>query len=134
VHLPLALLEGPTTAGKRHCEWQVERSPAIVLEALLRIVPKEGDEIVLGELVELVLRLRDEAGVPIKWVTAESFRWMGPLLPLRQRGCQTDEISPDDPQPYNALKSAIYDGLLETYHYPIFSHLFLQKEQLFHHL
>jgi hypothetical protein len=96
-----------------------ERLPVIVLEALLRIVPPPGDEIMLDEVVELILRLRDGTGLPIRWVTtSDALSWVGPLLALRQNGFQTGELSADDRQPsYAALKSAIYDRRLETYHY-----------------
>jgi len=117
----IQVVDAASIAGERDFEDRVERLPVIVLEALLRIVPEKGDEIVVEEVTELVLRLRDGTGLPILWVTTFGAPpWLGPTRRLRERGVITGEVSPDDLRPYQAMKSAIYEGRLEGYDFPPF--------------
>src|SRR5262249_14917270 len=76
----------------------------------------------MDDVVDLVVQLRDEIGVPIRWVTATRFGSLSALQALRMRGMLTGEVSVDtDPRPYEELKSALYDGRIETYAYVHFS-------------
>jgi len=91
----------------------VERAPEIVVEGMLRIVPTRGGEVQLEDVVALILKIR-ACGVPIRWVTARSFGWVGPEIRLREAGISTGELFADDPKPYGALKSAVHEGRLEA--------------------
>ena len=96
----------------------VELLPVIVYEAMLRIERPPGDEVQLEDVMELVIRLRDEVGIPIVYVTADTYRSAQALQMLRRRGFKTEELSVDiTMRPYEDLKAVLYDGRGRTYDY-----------------
>jgi len=95
-----------------------EMLPVIVVEAMLRVVPPPGDEIMIEDIIKLILRLKYDIGLPIRWVTSDSFQSISALQMLKERGLKTGVQSVDRTDaPYNELKSAIYDGRLIAYDY-----------------
>jgi hypothetical protein len=95
----------------------VERLPVFVIEAMLRIISPPGDEVILADVGELVIRLRDEIMIPIQWVSADSFQSVATLQNLRLRGFKTGIVSVEKDTAYGDLKQAIYDRRLKTYRY-----------------
>lgn len=111
-------IEHEYKADKGSGKW-FEMLPVIVIEAMLRIVPPPGDEIMLEDVIKLILKLRYEIGLPIKWVTGDTYQSFAVLQMLKERGIRTGVQSVDKTDaPYNELKSAIYDGRLVAYDYP----------------
>jgi hypothetical protein len=98
----------------------VEYAPRFVIEAILAVEAKPNDEIDLVDLVGLLVRLKEDVGLPIRWVTADSFQSVAPLQMLRTRGMSTGILSVDrEPEPYDELKSAIHDKRIETYQHGV---------------
>lgn len=88
----------------------VERLPVIKYDFTLRITPPRGDEIQFHKIRELLYKLRD-LGLPIKWVTLDSFQSRDTIQMLRTKGFVTGMVSVDtDNTPYDTLKTAMYQG------------------------
>jgi hypothetical protein len=88
----------------------VEMLPVIVFDVLLEVRPPKGGEIVPENLRRLFYGLRT-AGMPLKWITSDTYQSMDNLQILRQQGFQTGTCSVDEETlPYDTLKQAIYDG------------------------
>lgn len=87
-----------------------ETLPVIAYDFTLRIVPPRGDEIQFHKIRDLLYKLRG-LGLPIKWVTLDTFQSRDTIQTLRTKGFITGSVSVDtDNAPYDTLKSAIYQG------------------------
>jgi hypothetical protein len=96
-----------------------DMAPSIVVEGVLRVVAPPGDEITAEDLVGLIVRLHDEAPVPIRWVTMDRPPSLAALRRLRECHIQTGERSVEgEPAMYQELKSAIYERRIAMYDYP----------------
>jgi hypothetical protein len=94
-------------------------APSIVVEGVLRVVASSGDEITTDELVSFVVRLHDEARVPIRWVTMDRPPSVAALRRLHEHRIQTGERSVEgEPGLYEEMKSAIYQQRISLYDYP----------------
>ena len=97
----------------------VELAPHYVVDFLLRIVPPSGEQIFLGDVRQIVYELQ-EHGYYIMGLSTDQYQ----ATDLRQQvtrmaGIRTVLQSVDlTTQPYDMLKSAIYEGRLEMYRYP----------------
>ena len=95
-----------------------ERAPVYVVDVLLKIVPPPGGEIVLGDIRRLIYELSSH-GYTITSVTLDQFQSADMLQQLSQRGynaqLQSVDITPD---PYENLKTALYENRLRYYNYP----------------
>lgn len=88
----------------------IERLPIIEYDFTLRITPPRGDEIQFHKIRDLLYKLRD-LGLPIKWVTLDSFQSRDTIQMLRTKGFVTGLVSVDtDNTPYDTLKTAMYQG------------------------
>lgn len=88
----------------------VELLPVIQYDFTLRITPPRGDEIQFHKIRELLYKLRD-LGLPIKWVTLDSFQSRDTIQMLRTKGFITGQVSVDtDNLPYDTLKTGMYQG------------------------
>lgn len=84
--------------------------PVIEYDFTLRITPPRGDEIQFHKIRDLLYKLRD-LGLPIKWVSLDSFQSRDTMQTLRTKGFITGTTSVDvDNLPYDVLKSACYQG------------------------
>ena len=91
-------------------EGAVEVMPLIRFDCILRVVAPRDGEIEFEKVRKLFYMLRD-AGLNIKWVTYDGFQSRDSLQILRSRGFSTGLISVDKTlEPYDMLKTAIYDG------------------------
>lgn len=104
----------PTSVAGGH-----EKLPHIVFDFVLQVVPPRGDEIKIHRIREMIHSLR-ASGVPIKWVTFDSFQSVDSIQLLRQQGFTTGKISTDiTPAPYILTKNALYDGRVSCPEHPI---------------
>ena len=91
-----------------------EMMPNIVYDCLLEIVPPNNGEIEFSMIRELLYDLRS-AGLPIQWVSFDSYQSRDSLQVLRSQGFQTGLISLDkDNIGYDILKSAFNDGRISA--------------------
>lgn len=96
---------------------QVELLPEIVIDGCLEIAPPPFGEILFSKVRNILYQLR-AAGLPIKWVSFDSFQSVDSIQILRSKGFVTGQLSMDKTiMPYAILKSAMYDErvALDTY-------------------
>jgi hypothetical protein len=85
---------------------------------MLRIVPPTGGEIVLAELRHIVYDLAAH-GYLITGVTLDSWQSADTIQQLNQRGFQSQILSVDtSTDPYENLKTALYENRVSYYEYP----------------
>lgn len=95
-----------------------ERAPVILVDFLLRIVPPRGDEIMMGDVRELVYQFSAH-GYRIPKVTMDRFQSADGLQQLRAKGYDAEVLSVDlKLDPYEMLKTALYEGRLIYYGHP----------------
>lgn len=88
---------------------QEEVLPDFDFDFVLRVVPPKGDEILFYKIRELLYKLR-EAGLPIRWVSFDSFQSVDSMQLLKQQGFTVGRISTDITMaPYDFTKNAFYD-------------------------
>jgi len=88
----------------------VEMLPEIVYDFILRVRRPENGEIVFSRIRDMLMRLRD-LGLPIKYVTMDSFQSADTRQILAQNGFMTGIKSVDiDTLPYDTFKTALGDG------------------------
>lgn len=91
-----------------------ELMPRIAFDFILRVLPPPGGEIKFYKIRELLYTLR-EMGLPIRWVSFDSFQSVDSVQILRQQGFATGYISVDtSTMPYDLAKAAMYEGRLEA--------------------
>lgn len=88
---------------------EMEVLPKIVFDFTLEVRPPRGGEIELENIRTLLYGLR-EGGVPVKWVTMDSFQSKDTLQILARKGFVVGEQSVDlKTTPYEVAKQALYD-------------------------
>jgi hypothetical protein len=84
--------------------------PIIAIDCALEISPPPSGEIEFANIRRVLYRLR-ELGLPITWVTLDSFQSADTMQILRAQSFVTGYQSMDTSiVPYQLLKSALYDG------------------------
>jgi hypothetical protein len=97
----------------------IERRPMIMIDLLLQVKPKFGDDIIYSDIRKMIYAL-SEMGMPIRYVSMDSYQSFDSLQAFDSRGYDTEVISVDRPiTAYDSLRGTIYDGRLKMYHYPI---------------
>ena len=95
-----------------------ERAPCYVVDLCLRIIPPLGDEIVLSEVRHLVYDLAKH-GYVITGVTMDSWQSADSIQQFAQRGFRAEILSVDvKTDPYENLKTALYENRVSYYEYP----------------
>lgn len=95
----------------------IEIVPVIVFDFLLQVLPPPGDEIVAGDLRELIYELANH-GYAITDVTMDSYQSRDSLQQLRAKGYYAEVQSVDrTPEPYESLKLGLYEGRVLYYGY-----------------
>jgi hypothetical protein len=89
-----------------------ETLPIIVFDFVLRVKPPLNGEINFAKIRALLMKLRDE-GLPIEWVSFDSWQSVDSQQVLRTNGFKTGTVSVDKTGlPYDFVKGAAYDGRL----------------------
>ena len=84
--------------------------PVIAVDAMLEVRPPPNGEISFAKLRYILITLRD-AGLPIRWVSFDSFQSADSMQLLRARNFTVDKVSSDrDNRAYDYLKAAFADG------------------------
>jgi len=97
----------------------VEMLPVIYIDLWLRIVPPVGGEIILADIRQLIFELKG-MGFRIGLITMDSFQSKDTQQQLKEKGFGVDELSVDvNPEPYNRLKMALYEGRIKGYLHPV---------------
>ncbi len=88
----------------------VELLPVVTLDFVLEVRPPPGQDIVFSKIRTLFYKL-SELGMPLTWITFDSFQSTDSLQILAQHGYITGIRSVDtSPFPYEVAKTAIVDG------------------------
>jgi hypothetical protein len=96
----------------------MERAPIYIVDFIMRIVPPTGDEIILGDIRRMVYDLSAH-GYMITSVTMDSFQSADAIQQLSAKGYNAEMVSVDTtPEPYDNLKTALYEGRVFFYDYP----------------
>lgn len=91
-----------------------ETLPYLVMDVVLEVPPPKGGEILIHRIRDIIYTLRDKVGLPIKWVTLDSFQSKDTMQLMKQRGFISGYQSVDlTIDPYMFLKSAFYDQRIE---------------------
>lgn len=87
----------------------VENLPQIHIDFAINVSPPRNGEIDFGRIRGLIYKLR-ELGVPIKWVSLDSFQSVDMIQRLKQKGFMSGKLSVDtDITPYIFCKNALLD-------------------------
>ena len=100
-------------------ELLTEIMPLIWIDVMLRIVPPQGAEINFGNIRSLLYELQS-MGYLFEKVTLDSYQSSDTIQILNGRGIKAEELSVDTSMdPYNEVKSALYEDRLNIYWYDI---------------
>ena len=90
-------------------EQGAEIFPAFRFDFILQIRPPHGGEISFSAIRDIIYRL-SSAGLPVKWVSLDSFQSVDTLQILHTKGYMTGKVSADvNPIVYDVLKQGILD-------------------------
>lgn len=96
-------------------EFESEILPIVNIDCTLEVKPPKGKEILFYKIRSLLYKLR-ELGLNIKWVSFDSYQSTDSLQILSTKGFTAGRQSMDvTSAPYDILKTAIYDGRLNTH-------------------
>jgi len=90
--------------------------PVIRFDVLLQVLPPEGEEIILNEVVNIIFELVRQ-GMPIQSVSFDSYQSVALIQQLKQEGFNSFTWSSEKPGHYNSFKQMIYDGCITAYEY-----------------
>lgn len=92
-------------------------APFIVIDLLLRVNPPDGDQIFLPDVRRMVYELQ-EHGFHIAGMSCDSYQSAEMIQQMKRRGVKADVLSVDrTTDPYDALKSALYEDRIAFYEY-----------------
>lgn len=125
-HVPsFTVIGGRLDADGNVIQGTGEPRPEIHIDFALEVRPPRGGEIEFYKIRELLYKLR-ELGMPIKWVSLDSFQSRDMIQILRQQGFAAGLLSMDTSRiPYDTLKQALYEGRVYAS-----KHALLQRELL----
>lgn len=90
-----------------------EKAPKVVIDFILRVTPPANGEIQFFKVRSLLYKLR-ELGLPIKWVSFDTYQSVDSRQILHQKGFITGVQSMDTSiDPYTFTRNAFYEGRLE---------------------
>jgi len=117
--LVMAHVSGFVDVRRRKADGQeyLERAPTYVVDLLLKVVPPVGDEIVLGDVRRIVYDLSAH-GYLVTCISMDSWQSADAIQQLQQRGFNAKLLSVDTSMdPYDNLKTALYEGRVSYYRY-----------------
>lgn len=99
-------------------------APFFIIDLLLRVNPPEGDQIFLPDVRRMVYELQ-EHGFHIAQLSCDSYQSAEMIQQMKRRGVKSDVLSVDrTTDPYDSLKSALYEDRIAFYEYtPLLSEL-----------
>lgn len=125
----IAIAHVPRFVPMRRTATTIEVWPLVRYDALLRVHPPAGGEINFEKIRRLLYLLR-EHGLPIRWVSCDSYQSTDMLQLLASKGFEVGEESVDKTlAPYETLKTAIYDGRVEAPEHPWAAHELVHLER-----
>ena len=96
----------------------------VKVDLALQIVAPAGGEVSFMDVRRLIYRLQKMHGFNIAYVSFDGFEAVDSIQDLQRHGIEAGKISVDKTmEPYDTLKSKLYQGLLRYYPHPI-----LQRE------
>jgi len=131
--------EVQVTRRNEERELYIEVMPVVYIDVMLRIVPPQGGEINFGNIRSLIYELQN-MGFLFELVTLDSYQSSDTIQILKGRGIKSEELSVDvSMEPYNEVKSALYEDRLLLYWYDIVLEelkylIKKEKEAKVHHL
>lgn len=97
-----------------------EDRPVIVFDLLVRLRPLPGQQIILGDVRQLIYQIRDELGFRIKKVTMDGFQSTDMMQQLNKKRFTAEYLSVDKNRiPYQDLRDAIYERRIEWPEYKV---------------
>ena len=100
-------------------ELLTEIMPIVWIDVMLRIVPPQGAEINFGNIRSLLYELQS-MGYLFEKATLDSYQSSDTIQILNGRGIKAEDLSVDTSmEPYNEVKSALYEDRLNMYWYDI---------------
>jgi len=88
-----------------------EIQPMFVVDMTLEVAPPLGGEIQFWKIRELIYALRDQLGIPVEWVSLDTYQSADTIQILRTKGFKAGVQSIDrTTAPYDVVKQALYDG------------------------
>jgi hypothetical protein len=95
----------------------MEKAPIYVVDLMLKIIPPLGGEIVLADIRHLVYDLSAK-GYSIIGVSLDSYQSADSIQQFNRQGYRSEIVSVDtSPEPYDLLKTALYEGRVSFYLY-----------------
>jgi len=96
---------------------KLEKAPFFVVDFMLKIIPPDGGEIFLSDMRNMVYEMSAH-GYRIRLVTYDAFQSGDAQQILKRKGYRSEKISVDTSmEPYNTLKTAIYENRIDIYPY-----------------
>lgn len=96
-----------------------EIAPYIVIDLILQIIPPLGDEIEIAGIRQLLYDLSDH-GYPLRFISMDSFQSRDSIQQFGRKGFKAEIISVDvNSDPYDAVKTALYENRLDCYEYKV---------------
>jgi hypothetical protein len=97
-----------------------EDRPVIVFDLLVRLRPLPGQQIILGDVRQMIYQLRDEFGFRIRKVTMDGFQSTDMMQQLNKKRFTAEWLSVDKNRiPYQDLRDAIYERRIEWPEYKV---------------
>lgn len=88
--------------------------PEVTIDFLLRVRPPRNEEIKFYKIRELLIKLRS-MGLPIKWISFDSFQSVDSIQLLKQQGFAAGMVSMDrNTLPYHVTKTCVHNELLRA--------------------
>jgi hypothetical protein len=108
----------------------VEMLPIIEYDFTLEVAPPKNGEILIEKVRSILYKLRDTYGIPIKFVSFDSFQSRDSIQILRSKGFLAGLLSMDtSAAPYEMLKQAFYDSRIRAAEHPRLLTELLRLEQ-----
>lgn len=95
-----------------------EQAPIIYIDAMLRILPPPGRDIILGD-VRAIIYAFQKHGYHIYRGTSDQYQSLDTLQQFEAKGMESEVLSMDKSSDfYDLMKSALYEKRILAYHYP----------------
>jgi len=94
-----------------------EQAPVIYIDAMIRVLPPPGRDIILAEVRSLVYAFQQH-GFHVYRGTCDQWQSLDTLQQFEAKGMDAETVSLDKtPEPYDIFKTTLYEDRLLAYHY-----------------